>query len=323
MADKQDFFKQGRGGGNRGVRLSFLLLYVLLALCVLVATPARSFATEQFAKATGKTCSFCHLDPAGGGELTAAGKSYAASLHASPEQAGPSLPAKLGRLAAGYLHFLTAILWFGTILYVHLVLKPAYASQGLPRGEVKVGLLSMAVMGVTGAILTCFRITSLDMLLHTRFGILLMIKVGFYLVMVLSGLVAVLVIGPRLKRKMGAAPVVATGDLTSDELARCDGKEGRPALFAFNNRIYDVTASRLWKQGMHMGRHAAGADLTEALKLAPHGEEKILAMRQVGELLSSGRQEKPLHERVFFFMAYMNLGIVFVIVLILALWRWG
>jgi predicted heme/steroid binding protein len=295
----------------------------LLAFGVLFMTPASSFATEEFAKATGKACSFCHLDPAGGGELTAAGKSYAASLQVSPGQAAPSLPAKLARLAAGYLHFLTAILWFGTILYVHLVLKPAYASQGLPRGEVKVGLLSMAVMGVTGGILTCFRITSPEMLLHTRFGVLLLIKVSLYLVMVLTGLVAVLVIGPRLKKKMGAAPVLATGELTVDELARCDGKEGRPALFAFHDRIYDVTSSRLWKQGMHMGRHAAGTDLTEALKLAPHGEDKVLAMTQVGELLASGRHEKPLHERAFFFMAYMNLGIVFVIVLILALWRWG
>jgi len=26
------------------------------------------------------------------------------------------------------------VMWFGTILYVHLLLKPAYAARGLPRG---------------------------------------------------------------------------------------------------------------------------------------------------------------------------------------------
>ncbi|HJV64799.1 MAG TPA: cytochrome b5 domain-containing protein [Geomonas sp.] len=323
VADKEMFEGRVRAGHGRRAGSTVLLVLVLLVLSVLLMAPSTSFATEEFAKATGKTCAVCHLDPAGGGELTAYGKSYQATLHASQEQAGPALPAKVARLAVGYLHFLTAILWFGTILYVHLVLKPAYASHGLPRGEVKVGIVSMAIMGITGAILTHFRITSPDMLLHTRFGILLIIKVSLYLVMVLTGLVAVLVIGPRLKKKIGAAPLVTTGALTLDDLARCDGKDGRPALFAFQNRIYDVTSSRLWKQGMHVGRHAAGADLTETLKQAPHGEEKILAMPQVGELVLSRQHAKPLHERVFYFMAYMNLGIVFVIVLILAFWRWG
>ena len=74
---------------------------------------------------------------------------------------------------------------------------------------------------------------------------------------------------------------------------------------------------------MHMGRHPAGTDLTEALKLAPHGMDKVMAMREVGGLLPVAPQKKALHERVFFFMAYMNLTIVLVITLILALWRWG
>ena len=71
-----------------------------------------------------------------------------------------------------------------------------------------------------------------------------------------------------------------------------------------------------------MGRHAAGTDLTEALKLAPHGEEKVEALAAVGSLVAvSGK--RPLNERVFFFMAYMNLTIVFLVALIIALWRWG
>jgi len=44
---------------------------------------------------------------------------------------------------------------------------------------------------------------------------------------------------------------------------------------------------------------------------------------EVGALVSQAGRKAPLHERVFFFMAYMNLSIVFLVVLILALWRWA
>ena len=42
-------------------------------------------ATEEYAKQTGKVCAACHLDPAGGGELTAAGKIFAAARNAKTE----------------------------------------------------------------------------------------------------------------------------------------------------------------------------------------------------------------------------------------------
>lgn len=300
-------------------------LSIFLLLLALYWQPTPSVATEIYAKQTGKSCSVCHLDPGGGGELTAAGKEFSASLHAqSAQPSGLPLPQKALRFVAGYIHMLTAILWFGTILYVHLVLKPAYAAGGLPRGEVRVGLFSMAVMAVTGLLLTHFRITSLDMLLHTRFGILLMVKVSLYLVMVLSALYVVTVIGPKLKAKRREAGALGVGgDLSQDELASYDGKEGHPALFAYEGKLYDATASKLWKQGVHMGRHNAGQDLTEALKLAPHGPDKLAQLPEVGALLAVVERKAPLHERVFFFMAFMNLSVVFLIVLILALWRWA
>ena len=302
------------------------ILLICLCCVVLYCQPMACNATELFAKQTGRSCSSCHLDPGGGGELTPAGKKFAATLASRPQSPTPPGPLGKGvRFVAGYLHLLTAILWFGTILYVHLVLKPAYAAGGLPRGEVRVGMLSMAVMGVTGAVLTGYRVTSLDMLLHTRFGILLMAKVALYLVMVLSALYVVTVIGPKLKaKKRGEAEkLLGGGDLTGEELASYDGKEGRPAFFGYEGKLYDATASRLWRQGMHMGRHNAGMDLTEALKLAPHGPEKVVALPEVGALLADAERRAPLHERVFFFMAYMNLSIVFLIVFIVALWRWS
>lgn len=299
---------------------------MILFCSILLIVPTLTGATEEYAKQTGQACAACHLDPGGGGELTEAGKSFAASRKVSTEQPKNNLFSKGIHLGVGYIHFLTAIFWFGTILYVHLILKPAYAASGLPRGELRVGVISMIVMGVTGAILAFYRVSSLDMLLHTRFGILLTVKVCLYLVMVSSALVVITVIGPRLKAKKKESSLADTisGAITEEDLASRDGKEGRPAWFAFEGKIYDATLSNRWKLGVHMGKHQAGTDLTEALKLAPHGQDKIIAMPVVGELTTAiGPRPAPLHERVFFFMAYMNLVIVFSIVLILALWRWG
>jgi len=304
--------------------VSQYLTGIFLLSSFVLLTPQLAGATEEYAKQTGLKCAVCHLDPGGGGELTLAGTSFAETRKAKPERPDKGLFVKGFRLAIGYLHFLTAIFWFGTILYVHLILKPAYAASGLPRGELRVGIISMIVMGITGSILTFYRVTSFDTLFHTRFGILLFIKVCLYLVMVVSALFVITVIGPRLKAKRKEPlPTGTRGEFTLDDLASCDGKEGRPACFAFEGKIYDATQSPLWKQGLHMGRHKAGSDLTEALRLAPHGREKVTDMTVAGELIVVGPRKAPLHERVFFFMAHMNLVIVFMIILILSLWRWG
>jgi hypothetical protein len=70
-------------------------------------------------------------------------------------------------------------------------------------------------------------------------------------------------------------------------------------------------------------KHAAGNDLTDILKTAPHGEDKILAMPQVGKLLATGAKPiRPFHERLFYFFAYMNLVLVFIVTFVIALWRW-
>jgi predicted heme/steroid binding protein len=301
------------------------LLPVLIVLIIVLFTCAsRGYCTEEFARKTGKECAACHLDPAGGGELTAEGKSYAATIRQTAAISHPGIVSWLVRLVAGYIHMLTAFLWFGTILYVHLVLKPAYASQGLPKGEVRVGLVSMAVMAVTGAVLMYFRVSSLGMLFHSWFGVLLLIKVALFLVMVISALIAVLVIGPRLRKSQNQEPREIVDCSTIEGLSQFDGKEGRTAYFACNGRVFDVSASKLWKNGLHVGRHQAGCDLSEALKLAPHGEEKVLQMPVVAMLSQdkTGKGWTP-QQRLFFFMAHMNLVIVFCIILIIALWRWG
>jgi hypothetical protein len=75
--------------------------------------------------------------------------------------------------------------------------------------------------------------------------------------------------------------------------------------------------------GAHLKKHQAGNDLTDILKTAPHGDDRILKMPEVGELLPMGTKvEKPTFEKVFYFMAYMNLVFVFLITFVIALWRW-
>jgi len=297
---------------------------IVTVLLLVVFSVSIADATEVYAEKTGRDCSVCHIDPLGGGGLTELGAGYLLSIKPVPSRDISSTKSISGiiRLIAGYIHIITAFMWFGTILYVHLVLKPAYASQGLPRGEVKVGLVSMAIMAITGTLLTYYKLPSLNLLVSSRFGILLLIKISIFLVMVVSALFVVLVIGPRLKKKK-TAPLSDSSELTLEELSGFDGDDGRPAYIGFKGIIYDVSESKLWRDGIHMKRHHAGTDLTGILSQAPHQEDKVLAMPVIGKLSTATMAKtKALHEKVFYFMAYMNLGFVFIITLILALWRW-
>lgn len=283
-------------------------------------------ATEEYAEITGRDCGICHIDPSGGGELTAGGEGYALFLGedktSSGEDVAESKASELFRFIIGYLHILFGFFWFGTILYVHLILKPAYASRGLPRGEVKLGLISIVVMGVTGAILFAYRVPDTSILLTTRFGILLLIKIALYLIMVCSALFAVFVLGPRLRRKRLQGRTADDGVMTLEHLTQFDGKDGRNAYFSYQGEIYDATGSPLWKNGSHMGRHQAGCDLTDVLAQAPHSEDKVKAMKKVGMLVVDDKQRMSPPQKVFYTMAYMNLGFVLLIIFVLACWRW-
>jgi len=157
----------------------------------------------------------------------------------------------------------------------------------------------------------------------TRFGILLSVKIILFMIMVASAFIVTFVIGPKIRKKKFQPLLPKKDRLTPEELQHFDGKENRPAYFAYKGKVYDVSSSKLWKGGGHLKKHYAGNDLTDILKTAPHEEDKILKMPEVGELLPMGAKvEKPTFEKVFYFMAYMNLIFVFLITFIIALWRW-
>jgi predicted heme/steroid binding protein len=72
---------------------------------------------------------------------------------------------------------------------------------------------------------------------------------------------------------------------TLEELKQYDGKDGRPAYIAYKGKVYDVTDDFLWVDGDHQGEHVAGKDLTEEMSQAPHGEETLERVKQIGILV--------------------------------------
>ena len=69
------------------------------------------------------------------------------------------------------------------------------------------------------------------------------------------------------------------------ELEENNGKNGKPAYFAYKGKVYDVSESSFWLDGDHLGMHQAGKDLTEELEMAPHREETFQRVKLVGDLV--------------------------------------
>lgn len=68
-----------------------------------------------------------------------------------------------------------------------------------------------------------------------------------------------------------------------NQLALRNGVEKEQVWVAFKGLVYDVSKSRLWKEGRHY-EHWAGQDLTDELKDAPHTEKVFDKFEVVGKL---------------------------------------
>jgi predicted heme/steroid binding protein/uncharacterized membrane protein len=77
-------------------------------------------------------------------------------------------------------------------------------------------------------------------------------------------------------------------------LGECDGSDSKPACVAVDGFVYDVSASKLWKGGLHMKRHHAGRDLSGDVTAAPHGKEVLEKVRRVGSLKKETAGERPM-----------------------------
>ena len=71
---------------------------------------------------------------------------------------------------------------------------------------------------------------------------------------------------------------------TRSELALRNGQDRSEIWIAWEGKIFDVTGSRLWKNGKHY-EHWAGQDLTEELADSPHGRRVFEGREPIGVLV--------------------------------------
>jgi hydroxylamine dehydrogenase len=318
------------------LKTSACLLSVLLLTVFLLSTPLL-LATEEYAQETRKSCAFCHQGP-NGGPLSNVGIAYIRNGYNYPipervldKSLVLSSPFHRGlRLVFGYLHLVFAAILVGTIFYVHIIIKPKSLVSGIPKGEKLLGLICMSVLAATGVYLTWYRLDSASSFFQSRFGLLLFIKILLFLVLVTLGVLAVTVISSMMRRRMHESQGASEPEgeeINGRDLSRFDGQEGRPAYIRYKNTVYDVSGSEKWKGGAHFRKHLAGHDLTESLKGAPHSEEVFSRFPAVAELSGAGNEGKggrPTGVRkLYITIAYVNLALVFLILLCVGGWLWG
>ena len=71
---------------------------------------------------------------------------------------------------------------------------------------------------------------------------------------------------------------------TRSQLALRNGQDRDDIWCAFQGMIYDLSASRLWRNGKHY-EHWAGQDLTDELADAPHSDSVFNRFPVVGKLV--------------------------------------
>jgi predicted heme/steroid binding protein len=73
-------------------------------------------------------------------------------------------------------------------------------------------------------------------------------------------------------------------EYSPQQLALRNGQDKEEIWIAYKGIIYEVTNSRLWKNGTHY-EHWSGQDLTAEIKDAPHNEKVFERLQIVGKLI--------------------------------------
>ncbi|HTF82324.1 MAG TPA: cytochrome b5 domain-containing protein [Cytophagales bacterium] len=71
---------------------------------------------------------------------------------------------------------------------------------------------------------------------------------------------------------------------TKQQLSLRNGQDKPEIWVAFEGKIYDLSTSRLWRNGKHY-EHWAGQDLTKELSDAPHNANVFDKFTPIGELI--------------------------------------
>jgi predicted heme/steroid binding protein len=304
--------------------------FIIITVLILLLLPTCAlWATDQYARETGKGCIFCHTESTGG-QLKTVGFAFIRNGYHYPiparildkAEALQTPVRKTLRFMIGYLHLLAGVIFFGAIFYIHIFIRPTRLTGGIPKAERILGVSCMIVLSLTGLYLTWVRIDRWEQFFDNTFGLMLLIKIGLFTLMVAIGLTAITIVHRRMGRE--AQTPMPAGAISRSNVGRFDGTNGKPAYFIHQEDVYDVTASPKWKAGRHFGKHAAGSDLTEALAGAPHGTEVFERIQHVGRVAASDEKIAPSGsaQKVFVWMAYTNLVIIFLILICISVWRW-
>ena len=313
-------------------RFHFAVGFGLLLIVSIWLFPSHLTAKEEYAAQTGKDCETCHIDPSGGPDLTPYGQAFrrGGQQYPIPAEAFTELPRyrRIVHFLIGYFHIAAGVIWFGTIFYVHMFITPQALARGLPRSELILGWVCATISGTTGILLTMARLTALSQLYTTKFGIVLSVKIILYLLMVGIALFTTTVIRKKMRGDLDQrkAEEVTGGIFTHTDLLSFNGTGEKPIYIAVGGDIHDLSESPVWKEGRHMGQHFAGRDLTDDLTAAPHGSEVLEKFNRVGRLWKSTRETSPRvsgTRKTFIYLANSALVISFLILLCVALWRWG
>lgn len=70
---------------------------------------------------------------------------------------------------------------------------------------------------------------------------------------------------------------------TRSQLALRNGQDKEEVWVAYQGLIYDVSNSRLWRNGKHY-EHWAGQDLSKEIGDAPHTEQVFQKFKVIGKL---------------------------------------
>lgn len=73
-------------------------------------------------------------------------------------------------------------------------------------------------------------------------------------------------------------------EFSKSQLALRNGQDREEIWIAYQGIIYDVTSSKLWRNGKHY-EHWAGQDLTDELIDAPHDQQVFDRLTKVGRLI--------------------------------------
>lgn len=79
---------------------------------------------------------------------------------------------------------------------------------------------------------------------------------------------------------------------TLEQLKKYNGSDGITYV-AYRGKVYDVTESYLWEDGLHQDIHEAGTDLTQMMdEEAPHDAGMLENFPVVGELVEGNEPDE-------------------------------